>query len=55
MVQDDKTQSEYILDFIFDEFFHELLDKFKKNSLKNKDLKLKNQSLLKEKKRDFIK
>ena len=54
MAQDDKITFEPSLDFIFDKLqdaLHNLLDKFRKISLKNKDLKIKYKSLTKKMKK----
>ena len=52
MAQDDEVTSKLSLDFTFEELqdtFHYLMKEFGKVSLKNKDLKLKNESLSREK------
>ena len=52
MAQDEEVTSELSTDFTFEELqdaFHELLNNFKKISIKYKDLKNKNVSLTKEK------
>lgn len=52
MANEDKVISEFSNDFLFDELqeaFYELLNDLKKLGFKNKELKLKNESLIKEK------
>ena len=53
MAQEDKVNSKPSLEFIFDELqdaFYDLIKDFKKISMKNKNLKIKNEALIKEKK-----
>ena len=58
MIQDDEITFKLTLDFTFEKFqnaFHDLLDEFKKISIKNKSLKTRNEALSKEKEENYTK